>query len=79
MVLVSFISVKISSKVSNSSMGIFITGSMGEPYTLLWVQVFDLDPASCLLTSAKTGLGLEAVLPAVIERMPPPKVRQSER
>ncbi|XP_047311682.1 translation factor GUF1 homolog, mitochondrial [Impatiens glandulifera] len=35
-------------------------------------SMFDLDPASALLTSAKTGQGLETVLPAVIERIPPP-------
>lgn len=34
--------------------------------------MFDLDPSDVLLTSAKTGLGLEHVLPAVIERIPPP-------
>lgn len=35
-------------------------------------SMFDLDPRQALLTSAKTGLGLEHVLPAVIERIPPP-------
>ncbi|KAL3624163.1 hypothetical protein CASFOL_032979 [Castilleja foliolosa] len=35
-------------------------------------SIFDLDPSEALLTSAKTGLGLEHVLPAVIERIPPP-------
>ncbi|PON35416.1 Elongation factor [Parasponia andersonii] len=35
-------------------------------------SMFDLDPDDALLTSAKTGLGLEKVLPAVIERIPPP-------
>ncbi|CAN0857682.1 Translation factor GUF1 homolog, mitochondrial [Linum grandiflorum] len=35
-------------------------------------SMFDLEPADCLLTSAKTGEGLEHVLPAVIERIPPP-------
>lgn len=35
-------------------------------------SMFDLDPSDALLTSAKTGLGLEHVLPAVIERIPPP-------
>ncbi|KAI3784812.1 hypothetical protein L1987_43917 [Smallanthus sonchifolius] len=35
-------------------------------------SMFDLDPSDVLLTSAKTGLGLEHVLPAVIERIPPP-------
>ncbi|KAL9233772.1 hypothetical protein vseg_008726 [Gypsophila vaccaria] len=35
-------------------------------------SMFDLDPADALLTSAKTGQGLEQVLPAVISRIPPP-------
>ncbi|KAL9269079.1 Translation factor GUF1 homolog, mitochondrial-like protein [Drosera capensis] len=35
-------------------------------------SMFDLDPTTALLTSAKTGQGLENVLPAVIDRMPPP-------
>lgn len=36
-------------------------------------SIFDIDPESVLLTSAKTGLGLEHILPAVIERIPHPK------
>eukprot|EP01018_Ginkgo_biloba_P024076 Gb_09677 [translate_table: standard] len=36
-------------------------------------SLFDLDPHDALLTSAKTGEGLEHVLPAVIERIPFPK------
>ncbi|KAM7251460.1 hypothetical protein ACFE04_023343 [Oxalis oulophora] len=35
-------------------------------------SMFDLDPNDCLLTSAKTGQGLEHVLPRVIDRIPPP-------
>lgn len=35
-------------------------------------SMFDLDPSDALLTSAKTGQGLEHVLPSVIERIPPP-------
>ncbi|XP_068647897.1 translation factor GUF1 homolog, mitochondrial [Aristolochia californica] len=35
-------------------------------------SMFDLDPTDVLLTSAKTGQGLEHVLPAVIERIPSP-------
>jgi len=35
-------------------------------------QVFDIDPGSCLRVSAKTGMGLDEVLPAIIERMPHP-------
>lgn len=36
-------------------------------------SIFDIHPESVLLTSAKTGLGLEHILPAVIERIPQPK------
>ncbi|KAF3444762.1 hypothetical protein FNV43_RR14455 [Rhamnella rubrinervis] len=35
-------------------------------------SMFDLDPSDVLLTSAKTGQGLEQVLPAVIQHIPPP-------
>lgn len=35
-------------------------------------SLFDLDPEDALLTSAKTGKGLDQVLPAVIERIPSP-------
>ncbi|KAK9810141.1 hypothetical protein WJX72_005508 [[Myrmecia] bisecta] len=42
-------------------------------------QAFDIDPASCLLASAKTGRGLEQVLPAVIERIPAPQGREEGR
>ncbi|KAL6551543.1 hypothetical protein OROGR_007697 [Orobanche gracilis] len=35
-------------------------------------SIFDIDPNEALLTSAKTGQGLDQVLPAVIERIPPP-------
>ncbi|KAK7293843.1 hypothetical protein RJT34_16719 [Clitoria ternatea] len=40
-------------------------------------SMFDLDPSDALLTSAKTGVGLEQVLPAVIERIPPPPGRSN--
>eukprot|EP00887_Chlorella_sp_A99_P003608 scaffold7.g3608.t1 len=36
-------------------------------------EAFDIPPAECLRVSAKTGLGLEAVLPAVVERVPAPR------
>ena len=36
------------------------------------VQTFDIPPETCLRVSAKTGLGLETVLPAVIEQVPCP-------
>lgn len=34
---------------------------------------FELDPATALLVSAKTGKGVEALLPAVVEKMPYPR------
>lgn len=36
-------------------------------------DAFDIDPSECLHVSAKTGLGLGAVLPAVVARVPPPR------
>lgn len=39
---------------------------------LYHLQIFDIEPTSCLRVSAKTGWGLEAVLPAIIEQIPPP-------
>ena len=36
------------------------------------LQVFDVDASSCLRVSAKTGQGLEEVVSAVIDRVPPP-------
>ena len=36
------------------------------------LQAFDIEPKTCLKVSAKTGLGLESVLPAVIEQVPSP-------
>lgn len=35
-------------------------------------QVFDLDPADCLCVSAKTGKGMQQLLPAIVEHAPPP-------
>ncbi|XP_022991182.1 translation factor GUF1 homolog, mitochondrial isoform X1 [Cucurbita maxima] len=40
-------------------------------------SMFDLDSAHAVLTSAKTGQGLEHVLPAIIERIPPPPGKSS--
>lgn len=34
-------------------------------------KMFDLDPSKVLQISAKTGLNLDQVLPAVIQRVPP--------
>ncbi|KAL8711065.1 MAG: hypothetical protein Q9220_004446 [cf. Caloplaca sp. 1 TL-2023] len=35
-------------------------------------DTFELEPAKAVLVSAKTGLNVEAILPAVIEQVPPP-------
>ncbi|GMH05138.1 hypothetical protein Nepgr_006978 [Nepenthes gracilis] len=40
-------------------------------------SMFDFDPSDALLTSAKTGQGLEHVIPAVIERIPPPSGKRT--
>jgi hypothetical protein len=37
------------------------------------VQAFDVPADKILCASGKTGLGMETVLPAVIERIPPPR------
>lgn len=34
---------------------------------------FDIDPKDILHISAKTGQGVEAVLQAIVERIPPPR------
>ncbi|KAL1735424.1 P-loop containing nucleoside triphosphate hydrolase protein, partial [Schizophyllum commune] len=36
-------------------------------------STFGIDPSTCIHISAKTGLGVEKVLQAIIERIPPPK------
>lgn len=36
-------------------------------------DAFDIPPTDCLHVSAKTGLHLHTVLPAVVERIPPPR------
>ena len=35
-------------------------------------SLFDIDPASVLHASAKTGLGVTEVLDAVVDQIPPP-------
>ena len=40
----------------------------------MYKQVFDVDPASCLVVSAKHGRGLDQVLCAIIDRIPAPQV-----
>lgn len=45
---------------------------LAEDNAALAVQAFDIEPSTCLKVSAKTGLGLGTVLPAVIEHVPPP-------
>lgn len=43
------------------------------PRTLQQMKdTFELDPDSAVLVSAKTGLNVESILPAVVERMPAP-------
>ncbi|EQC33182.1 translation factor GUF1 like, mitochondrial [Saprolegnia diclina VS20] len=39
--------------------------------------LLDVDPESVLLTSAKSGVGIDEVLPAVIEYLPPPIANRS--
>ncbi|KAI3434957.1 hypothetical protein D9Q98_003011 [Chlorella vulgaris] len=36
-------------------------------------DAFDIEPSECLKVSAKTGLGLQTVLEAVVQRIPPPQ------
>ena len=38
-------------------------------------ETFDMEPSECLQVSAKTGQGVEQVLQAVVEQMPPPSGR----
>jgi translation elongation factor EF-4 len=38
---------------------------------------FDLPAESCVRTSAKTGVGIDEVLTAIVERIPPPQVPPS--
>jgi len=35
-------------------------------------QTLDIDPADCLLASAKTGQGIDEILKAIVQRVPPP-------
>ena len=47
----------------------------GQNAVLCPLQVFDIDPASCLVVSAKHGHGLDAVLSAIVEHIPAPQVK----
>lgn len=40
--------------------------------------IFGLDPSEIIKISAKTGLNAEAVLTAIVERIPPPRGSQTE-
>lgn len=42
-------------------------------------STFNIDPADILHISAKTGQGVEDVLKAIVERIPPPKGRVDEK
>lgn len=47
-----------------------------EKTTLELMDAFNFTPEEILLTSAKTGQGIEEVLQAIIERIPPPKISE---
>ncbi|KAK3932194.1 Translation factor GUF1-like protein, mitochondrial, partial [Frankliniella fusca] len=40
-------------------------------------QLFDIDPSTVLKISAKTGMGVDDVLKAIVEQIPPPNVDRS--
>ena len=56
----------------NSARGSVAIESIPQNDHVPTMQVFDIKPERCLRVSAKTGLGLDEVLPAVIEGIPPP-------
>ncbi len=41
-------------------------------------SIFGIDPAEIIKISAKTGLGVEAVLQAIVDRVPPPEGSEEE-
>eukprot|EP00039_Didymoeca_costata_P001424 m.52437 g.52437 ORF g.52437 m.52437 type:complete len:694 (-) comp10791_c0_seq1:1145-3226(-) len=50
-----------------------MTSAQVEDVTQEIVSYFDMDPSEILYVSAKTGLNCEQILPAIIERIPPPQ------
>jgi translation elongation factor EF-4 len=48
-----------------------LEGAQPDVVALQLQNLFDMDPKDTLLVSAKHGLGVEDVLTAVIERIPP--------
>ncbi len=50
-----------------------LPAAMPEDVALEAEQVLGLDAASAVFTSAKTGLGIDDLLKAIVERIPPPK------
>ena len=42
-------------------------------------STFNIDPADILQISAKTGQGVENILKAIVERIPPPKGRADRK
>ena len=42
-------------------------------------EAIGLDASEAILTSAKTGVGIEEILDAIVERIPPPKTRTRAR
>lgn len=46
--------------------------------TLNFLCAIDVDPESIIMTSAKANIGIDQVLQAVVERIPPPKVENSD-
>lgn len=48
-----------------------------EKTTLELMDAFNFSPEEILLTSAKTGQGISEILQAIIERIPPPKTKET--